>query len=273
MDSNTVTALSTVLLVLVGYAQVLQLIAQKRQSQLDYMQEYRRRWISDKEKWAAVIYIGRDEGEYYQVIDKQALNRFSEQVDLANNYSPTIWALDSSKVVFTMLSDVCTRILKGQLDVEDIYPIFGTELLRHSRPLRILLDANYVSVFFDSNKNHLKIRGEVQDWLIYHDGIRRRCLILIDLLWSEAVRLGDLPPCDIKSAADAKLKSGVISRKNVLKECVRLNGRTKIFYAVKLARHLRHSEYKRRYSCIGIDKKRLEVMDKEWTDRLLRGFR
>ncbi len=273
MDSNTITALSSLLLVLVGYAQVSILKSQRRQSRLDFMQEYHRLWTESKREWGAIIYIGREEDEYYQVVDKRTLYEFKELKKTASYCAPSIWALDASRVIFTILSDACIRTLKGQLEIQDIYPIFGTELLRHSRPLRILLDVDYINNFSESGERHLQIRREIQDWLIYHDGIRRRCLILIDLLWAEASRLEDLPPDDLKSAAEAKIKSGKSKKTNVLTECIRMNGFMEIFQGIKLSRFLRHSEYRKSLSCVGIKKKRLQKLEEDWKARILRNFR
>lgn len=272
MDSNAITALATGLLVVVGFTQIGILNSQRRHSQLELIEVYRRRWENNKKDWGTVIFIGLDEDDYYQVVSKDLVKNLASKRDKANNNEPTVWALDAVRSVFGNIGDICTRILQGQLDVKDVYSLFGTELLRQSRPLRILLDNSYPTDSFDVNKSHQKVRNEVQDWLIYHDGIRRRCLILIDLLWAEAARLEDLPPSDLKSAAEAKIHTGKRNRIRLLNECKRLNRSRISFLAMKLSNFLRNSEYKRIFSRIGIDKKRLVKLDKEWTDRLLHNF-
>lgn len=272
MDSNTITALATGLLVAVGIAQIGILKSQRRHSQLELTEVYRRRWENSKQDWGTVIFIGRDEDEYYQVISKEVVDQLASKRDMANNHEPTVWALDATRSVFGNMSDICTRILQNQLDIEDVYSLFGTELLRQSRPLRVLLDNNYPTDSFGNSNAHHKVRNEVQDWLIYHDGIRRRCLILIDLLWAEAARLEDLPPSDLKSAAEAKIHTGKNNRTRLLNECNRLNRSRFSFQALKLSKILRNSEYQKCCSRIGINKKRLEKLEKEWTDRLLHNF-
>ncbi|MFD2111941.1 hypothetical protein [Thiorhodococcus fuscus] len=273
MDSNTITALATALLVMVGIAQIGILIAQRRQSQFQLLEEYRRRWNEYRRYWGTIIFIGRDQDEYYQVIDKEEIARLSKLKESVTNSSPTIWALDSSRLVFTTLSDICLKILQNQIKVGDVYSIFGTEVLRHSKPLRVLLDSFYPNGHSRPDRAHSKVRDEVQDWLIYHDGIRRRCLILIDLLWAEAARLEDLPPSDLKSAADAKIETSSINKKRVISECIRLNGLGKAIHAYRLSYFLKNSEYKKRYFPIGIEKTRLEKLEKEWTVRLLRDYK
>lgn len=273
MESNTITALATGLLVIVGFFQVEILIAQRRQIQLELIEEYRKRWAESRKSWGAVIFIGRDENEYYQVVDKDTIKILASMRDKANWGTPTVWALDATRSVFTTLSDISTKILQNQLKVSNVYPLFGTELLRHGRPLRVLLENNYHSMNRYPENTHQQVRNEVQDWLIYHDGIRRRCLILIDLLWAEAARLEDLPPSDLKIAADAKISSGKFNRRRLIKECIRLNGFNRVLLALKLSRFMRNSEYRRFGSRIGIDKKRLAKLEKEWTERLLRDYK
>ena len=269
MNSSTITALSTTLLVIVGIAQIGILRAQRRQSQLALIEEYRRRWRDNIGAWGIVVFIGRDEDEYYQVLGRDEIESLVQRERAANNTTPTVWARDAAVTIFGNLSDLCVRILQGQLCVRDVYPLFGTELLRHSRPLRILLDKTYPSDAQFSCPQHTRIRKEVQNWLIYHDGIRRRCLILIDLLWAEAARLEDLPPSDLLTAAEAKIRTGRINRERLRNECKRLNRSAIPVLSWVLCRFLRNAEYKRFGSRIGIDKKRLAKIDQEWTNRLL----
>lgn len=270
MDSNTITALATGLLAVVGFTQIKILITQNRQSQLGFIEEYRKRWLESRRDWGAIIFIGRYEDAYYQVVKEEIVKEFILLRDKTNSHSPSIWALDSARIVFTILSDICIKILKNQLNISDVYPIFGTELLRNSKPLRILLDNSYHDIYYQNDDSkHKQVRTEVQDWLIYHDGIRRRCLILIDLLWAEATHLDDLPPSDVKDAADAKNKSGNLNRKRLYNECVQLNGHLNFLTASKLSKFLKHSEYQVACSQIGINKNKLKKQEKEWTDRLL----
>lgn len=270
MDSNTITALATALLVLVGIAQIGILIAQRRQSQLQLLEEYRRRWNDFRISWGTVIFIGRGQDEYYQVVDQNEIKRLTKLKDEVNSHTPTIWALDPSKAVFTILSDICIKILKNQMTVNDVYSIFGTEFLRQSRPLRVLLDSFYPNGHSWPDKCHIKIRNEIQDWLIHHDGIRRRCLMLVDLLWAEAARLEDLPPSDLKSAAEAKIKTGKDNKKRLVSEGIRLNGLLGIFHTYKLSFFLKNSEYKEGLVPVGIDRKRLAMLDEKLEVRLLR---
>lgn len=272
MENEKIIALTSILLVFASMAQLAILIVQNRQSRLQLIIDYRRRWNDAHKNWGDVVFVGRNPDEYYQVIDEKKIGELKNITQENRLDTPTIWARDSIQIVCGILNEVSLRILQGQLYVSDAYPIFGTELLRHTKPLRILLDTdNTTSDFYQpENKKHSRIQNEIQDWLIYHDGIRRRCLILIDLLWAEAVRLEDLPPFDMESAANTKLKTGNLNRNRVFKEAYRLNAIYQFGLAFKLYYFLYYSEYRSTFNWIGIKSKRFRHLEKNWTKRLLR---
>ncbi|RXJ75338.1 hypothetical protein CRU86_08545 [Aliarcobacter skirrowii] len=270
MDNNTITAFATFMLVIVGITQVKSLTTQNRQSQLIFIEEYRKRWLRSRKDWGVIVFLGRNDDDYYQVVKDKIIKEFILLRDNSNLSMPSVWALDSARIIFTLMNDICIKLLKNQIKINDVYPIFGTELLRNSNPLRKLLEKSYYGVHSRfNNEKHNRLRREIQDWLIYHDGVRRRCLILIDLLWAEASRLEDLPPYDVKSAAEAKLISGEFCRNRIYKECKQLNNFFGIFIGMKLSHFLKHSEYKTPCSNIGVDKNKLVILEKEWVDRLL----
>lgn len=273
--SAFITALATGLLVLVGLAQVFVLIAQKRQQRLDLAEAYRKRWQESLEDWAAVVFLGREEGAFYQVASKDQLERLTANLNGSDLYGRYVWAVSSIRNVSSIMSDVALRILQGQLTVSDAYPIFGTELLRHSYALRALLDPPHCQPNCGrlrptgEHRKHDSVRHHLQDWLIYHDGIRRRCLILIDLLWAEAARLEDLPPDELKSAADAKRRTGALNRARLASEYVRLRGKLRICQRRRLLSFLCHAEYRRLPWRNGLSAKRLQKLETQWTERLL----
>jgi hypothetical protein len=279
MDQTAFAALATGFLVLVGIVQAVVLVGQRRQHRLDLAEAYRRRWADCRTAWATLVYFGRNPGEYYQVADEDVLAKLAARTKKVKPTVPAVWALDAARAVSTLLSDVCLRILQGQLRVNDVYPVFGTELLRQSLPVRVLLDVDFSPVgipgrYYNRTARgpHGEVRGELQDWLIYHDGIRRRCLVLLDLLWAEAARLEDLPPHDLAVAANAKRLSGKSRRKRIRHECLRLRGPFALFRALRLSRFLRHAEYRRLGRRIGLTHKRLTMINQQWTDRILHGF-
>lgn len=271
-NSNFLTAIATILLVLVGLVQIFVLFSQRKQTRIALTEQYRQLWDSLNKYWGNVIFIGREKGEFYQVLDETSINTLQVETTKHRLDTPTIWALESIQKVCGALGEISTRVLQGHLKIEDIYPIFGTQFLRQSRPLRQLLEPDYKNSYQtdETTEQHKSIRTEIQDWLVYHDGLRRRCLILIDLLWAEAARLEDLPPYDMHSGADAKKITGSFNKKRVFNETIRLNGILRVFQAIKLSRFLRKAEYCSWTNWRGIKKKRLEYLDKDWTNRLLR---
>lgn len=272
MQNEFIMSILTALLVMAGLLQLVFLKSQRRQNQLALIQDYRSRWFDISTYWAVVIYIGRADDEYYQVADDMLAIKLKRQVMKHSMSKPTIWALESINLVCTTLSDICIKVLQGHIDIQDVYPLFGSTLLRHSRPFRVLLDVNYTHDFYDSfqNQQHVAIRNEIQNWLIYHDGVRRRCLILLDLLWAEATRLGDLSPDDIQQAAKAKIKTGKVSRKRLITEFNKVNKGFCIIRASRLKKHLKNSEFKKSKWGVGVDKKELECRRELWIDMLLR---
>ena len=272
MNENLLTAIATIFLIFVGLGQIIVLVSQKKQTRIALTEQYRQLWSKLKSHWGNLIFISREIGEYYQILDEVAINNIKEKIKKNRQDTPTIWALESIQNICGILGEVSTRVLQGHLKISDVYPIFGTEFLRQSRALRQLLEPEYGNPYCteDINIQHNRVREEIQDWLIYHDGMRRRCLILIDLLWAEAARLEDLPPYDMKSAADAKKITGNLNRKRVFKESIKLNGFRKVFIALNLAKFLRRAEYSSFSNWTGINKKRLSELNKEWTKRIVR---
>lgn len=268
-----ITAVATVALFFVGLAQAFIFLGQQRQGQLTLIEEFRKRWLQIYKEWGVVIFVGRDEGEYYQILDDKQLNEVVSKRDSSSLGRPSLWALDAVRDVTSLLSDICVNVLEGRLNIRNVYSIFGTELLRHGKPLRVVLDNSYFQYNFDCSEKHMRVRKNVQEWLVYHDGIRRRCLILVDLLWAEAVRLGDLPPFEIKSAADSKLKTGKSIRTRLFKETLKLGGYKNYFHAINLCYFLMHAEYRCCKYSRGVDKELLAKQDKEWESLLLRNFR
>lgn len=314
MEPDIATALATILLVVVGSAQVVVLVAQlavlraeRRQHRLQLIDAYRRWWSECRQDWGILVFLGKDLGEYYQVANEKTIRDLRAKCVERRGYGPTVWAHDSVRAVTRILSDACLRVMQGHLSPSDVYPIFGTELLRHARALRVILDSSYphgnnysnveleimaraavefnikrknrlfllnktIQEFSESRyrRCHQGVRSEIQGWLNYHDGIRRRCLILIDLLWSEAARLEDLPAYDLWRAAESKKHSGSLNRARLKQECLRLNGLRGKSIARKLVGFLRHSEYRRFGRRAGIKLRRLEERDPKWCGYLIR---
>lgn len=267
MECDTYTNLGTVALVFIGFAQVFILFIQHRHNQITLIEEYRRQFLTIKLDLGVLVFIGRSPDEYYQILPKAEIVRLKNRSSRSEDNTPTIWALDSAKAFFPYFSGVCLKILQGQLNIQDIYPLFGSELLRHSSPLKKLLE-NFHDDHFPVSKVHLSIRSEIQSWLLYHDGMRRRCLILLDLLWAEASRLEDLAPSDLISAANKKRITGEINRSRLFEEAKRINRPLIPVREYLLSEFLKHSEYRRGRFLRGLDSNRLRDLDERWIKNL-----
>lgn len=134
------SAFATVLLVVVGVAQVGVLLAQHRQHRIEVAESFRRRWADSREDWAVLVFVGRNAGDYYQVADRLAHKKLMKLVKETCPEEPAMWALQPVASVTSLLSDVCLQIAYGQLSVSDAHAIFGTAFLRQAQPLRLLLD-------------------------------------------------------------------------------------------------------------------------------------
>lgn len=271
-DTSSVifTAYATGVLALIGLCQIFILISQRTQLRLDWAETYRKRWGEIRIDWSKVVYFGHASGDYYQIATAEVISEIDRMKTGRKNTIREIWALEPTIRVFNELNDICLRIMQGHLRVGDTYPILGTEFLRQSAAMRSLLDYKYSSYQRNSDdKEHVDVQHSIRTWLVCHDGIRRRCLMLIDMLWAEAVRLEDLPPDDIRSAADAKLHTGKNRKKRLKDEVIRLNGYFSIIRALSLSYFLQHSEYRVNKYSRGIDTVRLKELEKTWVTRYL----
>lgn len=276
MQDAELTALATVLLVAVGAAQVKILSGQRQQQRLDWAEMYRSRWIELRGDWATIVFLGRRVNDFYQVAHHDQLQKLREESQTLSDEIASSWAQASVRNVCGMLSDLCTRVLQANIKIQDVYPIFGTELLRQGAPFRTLLDnrSDHLKCYgswgpTEEESRHDRLRSEITTWLVCHDGIRRRCLIMIDLLWAEAARLEDLPPYELVAAANAKASTGDLNRARLRTETMRLGGWFTWRRSRRLAKFLRHAEWRRFPWCRGLRKKRMKKLDDEWTQRYL----
>jgi len=267
LDSAWWTAVATVLLALIGFVQLAAIRAQHRREQMAAADQFRRRWQSAHEAWARVVFVGRNPGEYYQAASATEVEQLTQRMASVRADQPTIWALNSIREVAGILSDVCAAVLEGRLSTGDAYSVFGTTMLRQGRPLRSLLEPGYG--YPAHGTEHAFVQTEIQDWLLYHDGIRRRCLILVDLMWAEGVRRLDLPPADMLAAAEAKRRSGQVTRERMVEELGRLGGRGRRVRSFKLVRLLQASEFQRGCCSAGLNEREIRTMDDRWTERLI----
>ena len=98
-NSNLLTAIATALLVLVGLIQIIILVSQRKQTRIVLTEQYRELWNSLKKYWGNIIFIGRENGEYYQILDEMSINKLKDETKKHRLDTPTIWALESIQKV------------------------------------------------------------------------------------------------------------------------------------------------------------------------------
>jgi hypothetical protein len=270
MTDAQLTALATVLLVIVGTVQVMLLKGQSQQQRLSWAESYRRRWVELINDWGTVVFIGRRHNDYYQIAHLSAIEALRTATKEASADFAVSWAQASVRNVCGTLSDICMRVLQGQISIRDVYPIFGSELLRQGVPLRNLLDGNGYDVTWygaagptEEERRHDSLRYHVQFWLQCHDGTRRRTLILIDLLWAEAARLEDLQAYEVINAANRKASTGYMNKDRIFSEVLRIGGWRAIYKAWRLRGFLGHAEWQRFPGGRGLSRKRMAKLSGE----------
>lgn len=109
-----------------------------------------------------------------------------------------------------LLSVVCSYVLQGRLSARLAYDILGEDLIRNSASVRYAID----------------VSPQVTYYLRNHPGIRRRVLLLLDVLWAEAALRGDLSEREAATARATKAayRSGVRNRRRLRREARRLGG-------------------------------------------------
>lgn len=262
-----ITSASTVALAFLGYLQYRILKTQSRENQISLIEELRMRYNEKYEAFGILVFIGRDPGDYYQILPDRKYREIQKLISTIRIGSNAIWAVESAKSFFSYLSSISAYILQNQLNIQDVYHLFGTQLLRQSLPLKVLLDD--VRNDTVNNQRHKWVMNFIQDWLKYHDGIRRRSLILLDLLWAEGARLGDLPPYDLEAAALIKLKTGKLNKKRIIEEYKKLNSSVLPFSGYKFSCYLKYAEFRKYKVSRGLEYERIEENKNRWIEKLL----
>lgn len=233
----SVEGLLTGLLVLFAAGQVYVIRQQRLLAELQVVHELREQWQAIRHEWLGMLVLG---GHLYLDITQEASTKYPVLADeRIGNYRTVVhfnrrkgsWgevqrALDEDELSLLshgsdlnfpeefhrqplgLLATVCAYVIRGRLSVGTAYEVFGTDLTRNSSSIRYVTDVAPNSTYY----------------LHYYPGIRRRVLILLDLMWAEAANRGDLDPSERNKAAKAKRdeKTGLRNRRRLRAEARRL---------------------------------------------------
>lgn len=157
------------------------------------------------------------------------MTKFWEEVDWARGPHDeqadlTPWNL-AAREILRFFAEVCGLILRGTIRPADAYEAFGAEVARNGGAIRDLLD------------------DKVQSWLLVQPGLKLRVLILIDLMWAEGAKLGELetqPTPEQAAAHKKRTGTGKRNRQRAYRLTKRISGRR---MARRIAKHLRNAEH------------------------------
>jgi cysteine synthase len=215
--SNWLVAGSTVVYVVLTAGLVMLGLRQARRDEVSLIAVLSDRWARAQDDWMKAMLVARGPTNYYNIAAPEETARYegllADLADLAAmgpgrpGWSGRHQALanrsreyeSAAAAVIEQLASISLLVLRGRLSTGGAYAVLGPQLVRNAGSLRILLvrhrgDAGVVS----------EPARRVGGWAQYRPGVVRRVLVLVDLLWAEAARLGDLAPFELASAADAK---------------------------------------------------------------------
>lgn len=125
----------------------------------------------------------------------------------------TRWVQAQVNELQNYLGPVAELVLSGRVSVQVIYSIIGPYLVPFTVVIRSLARTGEAEAKFSTSS--------ASDWLYFNGAGQRRLIVsLVDLLWAEAVRRGDLSPLTVQSVAEHKRRSGsgLAVRKRVHKQ-------------------------------------------------------
>lgn len=260
---------------------------QAQTAEVSLLSELSNRWAAAERNWIKTLLVSRGPTDYYNVAAPQETRRYADllaewdALEQRADFSDAYWQdrnhLDrrireyelavSSLVEFLASSSLL--VLRGRLTVEGAYAVFGTQVVRNGGALReVLPHAPRHSKFAGPRAAADEVRWRICDWGTYRPGVVRRVLALVDLLWAEAVRLDDLGPYELASAADAKARgAGTTCRARVREEVGRAGPPfPSALVKWRLARSLQRAEWQTFWHRRGLDREVIETRQSEWLD-------
>ena len=229
--ANVVVALAALL---VAISQAILVKQQARRGEVTLTRDLIAAWHDVTDAWRLCMAVeDLGEGFYSPHVteeERAKLDRLGKLPDDSRRTSndEQVWLSGHGRNLVSALGRIADLVLSGRASVQLAYTVLGHELTRRSRPLR--------SMLFNQHERWWGV-----DTLGSQAGTRERILALVDLMWAEAVRRGDLSPHVIAKAAKLKReRTGAQSRKRV-RDLSRSMGASR-FTAHKLAKSLEVSE-------------------------------
>lgn len=250
----SIQGLLTALLVLFAAGQVYVIRQQRLLAELQVVHELREQWLAVRDEWLGMLVLG---GHFYLDIPVDASSRYpvladeriaqyrelvhfnrskrswaeieealdEDEVALLSHGSPLQFPEEFHRLPLGILATVCAYILRGRLTMGSAYEVFGADLTRNSSSVRYVTDVAPNSTYY----------------LNYYPGVRRRVLVLLDLMWAEAATRGDLNHREATAAADTKdkWKTGLRNRRRLRAEARRLG---RFMWSWQLEWHLTAAE-------------------------------
>lgn len=237
MNVEVVSTLVAVAAAAILFAQFITTRRQRQLTELQVIHELSTQWGEVRPAWEALRVLG---GDMYVAASPQAVQTYpfltdrdeigpyiqrAHDVKLCSSWSPSSLGFltararlpqlsvpeDVYRLPLEALATISAYILRGRVGPGLAYEVFGPHIARKSGTVRFITDVQPDSTYY----------------LNYYPGVRRRVLILVDVLWAEAARVGDLEEHEMREGMHTKRRyaSGVRNRVRARREARTLGGR------------------------------------------------
>jgi hypothetical protein len=264
------------------------LFAARKQAQtaeLSILTELSARWAAAEQNWIKTLLVSRGPTDYYNRANPEETRRYAnlltewealqrrpgtsaDRLDFQARHDGRIREYElAATSLIEFLASSSLLVLRGRITVESAYAVFGPQLTRNGGALREVLPHAPRDIQSSGPRAAAdEVRWRIRDWGSYRPGVVRRVLALVDLLWAEAVRLDDLGPYELASAAEAKAEgAGVTCRDRVRHEVDRAcQPPARTLQRWRLTRLLRRAEWRSFWNRCGLDRGVIEARQTAW---------
>jgi hypothetical protein len=192
----------SVALVLVAWAQFLVVRAQRHHDELLVQSALLAAWKRLEPDWHRCIGAVAGPDDYYSPVYGDLRAELQEQ---ATNRSELTGRLRGDtevknelavRAVLTFLGFVAAQVLRGRVSPAFVWSLLGTDVIRRARPLRQVME------FPAEDKTGPALMLGGATW--FYPGLGNRVRSLIDILWAEGARLGELADAEAIRVANHK---------------------------------------------------------------------